>query len=190
MNGLQNLYFRMSSFKKTKIMSSYLSSAYREFQRYETLGRRTMEQLRDEDLFYQPGEGVNSIAVNVKHLHGNMMSRWTDFMNEDGEKEWRDRDGEFEDTLRSREEIYKLWTDGWNLVYDALEALREPELETKILIRGEEHTLIEATNRQLCHYAYHVGQMVLIGRTLKGETWESLSIPRGKSDEYNQMMKG
>lgn len=169
-------------------MSSYLSSAYKEFQRYETLGRRTMEQLRDEDLFYQPGKEVNSIAVIVKHLHGNMMSRWTDFMNEDGEKEWRNRDGEFEDTLKSREEIYELWTAGWNLVFDVLEALREPELEEKVLIRAEEHTVIAATNRQLCHYSYHVGQMVQIGKMLKGEDWESLSIPRGKSKEYNQMM--
>jgi len=110
-----------------------------------------------------------------------MISRWTDFMTEDGEKEWRDRAGEFEDTLKTREEIYELWTQGWNLVFDALEKLREPELENKVIIRGEEHTVIAATNRQLCHYAYHVGQMVLIGKMLLGEKWDSLSTPKGKS---------
>ncbi|HKK38365.1 MAG TPA: DUF1572 family protein [Cryomorphaceae bacterium] len=171
-------------------MGTYLSSAFKEFQRYETLGRKTMEQLSDKDLFYQPGKEVNSIAVTVKHLHGNMMSRWTDFMTTDGEKEWRERDGEFEDSLKNREEIYQLWTEGWNLVFDALEKLREPQLENTVVIRGEEHSVIAATNRQLCHYAYHVGQMVLIGKMLKEEEWESLSIPRGKTKEYNERMKG
>jgi hypothetical protein len=171
-------------------MNSYLISAYKEFQRYETLGRKTMEQLSDDDLLHQPAQEVNSIAVIVKHLHGNMMSRWTDFMTEDGEKEWRERDGEFEDTLKKREDIYELWTEGWNLVFDTLEKIRVSELENKVVIRGEEHTVIEATNRQLCHYAYHVGQMVQIGKMLLGDGWESLSIPRGKSEEFNQKMKG
>ena len=170
-------------------MGTYLSSAYKEFQRYENLGRRTMEQLSDKDLFYQPGKEVNSIAVIVKHLHGNMMSRWTNFMTEDGEKEWRNRDGEFEDTLKSRDEVDRLWADGWNLVFEALENLSEPELEKKVIIRGEEHSVIAATNRQLCHYAYHVGQMVEIGKMLLGESWENLSIPRGKTAEFNKMMK-
>ena len=170
-------------------MGTYLSSAYKEFQRYENLGRRTMEQLSNKDLFYQPGKEVNSIAVIVKHLHGNMMSRWTNFMTEDGEKEWRNRDGEFEDTLKSRDEVDRLWADGWNLVFEALENLSEPELEKKVIIRGEEHSVIAATNRQLCHYAYHVGQMVEIGKMLLGESWENLSIPRGKTAEFNKMMK-
>jgi len=170
-------------------MGTYLSSAYKEFQRYENLGRRTMKQLSDKDLFYQPSKEVNSIAVIVKHLHGNMMSRWTNFMTEDGEKEWRNRDGEFEDTLKSRDEVDRLWADGWNLVFEALENLSEPELEKKVIIRGEEHSVIAATNRQLCHYAYHVGQMVEIGKMLLGESWENLSIPRGKTAEFNKMMK-
>ena len=170
-------------------MGTYLSSAYKEFQRYENLGRRTMEQLSDKDLFYQPSKEVNSIAVIVKHLHGNMMSRWTNFMTEDGEKEWRNRDGEFEDTLKSRDEVDRLWADGWNLVFEALENLSEPELVKKVIIRGEEHSVIAATNRQLCHYAYHVGQMVEIGKMLLGESWENLSIPRGKTAEFNKMMK-
>lgn len=167
-------------------MTTYLISAYKEFQRYETLGRKTMEQISDDDLFHQPAPEVNSIAVTVKHMHGNMMSRWTDFMTTDGEKEWRERDGEFEDTLRTREGIYDLWTEGWNLVFETLENLREAQLEEKVIIRGEEHTVIEATNRQLCHYAYHVGQMVQIGKMRIGEEWESLSIPRGKSAEFNR----
>ena len=172
---------RLLVLRKYNIVNSYLISVFKEFQRYETFGRKTMEQLSDKDLFHQPAEEVNSIAVIVKHLHGNMISRWTDFMTEDGEKEWRDRAGEFEDTLKTREEIYELWTQGWNLVFDALEKLREPELENKVIIRGEEHTVIAATNRQLCHYAYHVGQMVLIGKMLLGEKWDSLSTPKGKS---------
>lgn len=180
---------RLLDLGKYNIVNSYLISAYKEFQRYETLGRKTMEQLSDPDLLHQPAQEVNSIAVTVKHLHGNMMSRWTDFMTEDGEKEWRERDGEFEDTLKTREEVYDLWTEGWNLVFDTLEKMRISEIEHKVVIRGEEHTVIEATNRQLCHYAYHVGQMVLIGKMLIGEKWESLSIPRGKSKEFNQKMK-
>jgi len=171
-------------------MTSYFSSAIKEFRRYEKIGRMTMEQLSDRDLFYEPGEGVNSIAVIVKHLHGNMKSRWTDFLDTDGEKEWRERDGEFEDTLKTREEINKLWENGWNLVFKEMEKLRESVPEQKVIIRGEEHTIVEAVNRQLCHYAYHAGQMAQIGKIRLGEKWESLSIPRGKSKEYNEKMKG
>jgi hypothetical protein len=166
-------------------MRSFLSSAFREFQRYETLGRKTMEQVDDEGLFYSPGTEVNPIAVQVKHLHGNMMSRWTDFLTSDGEKDWRERDAEFVNTLDSREGIYELWTEGWNLVFDTIEGLSEEDLDRRVVIRGEDHTVIEAINRQLCHYAYHVGQMVQLGKILLGDDWKSLSIPKGKSREFN-----
>lgn len=156
-------------------MSSFLTSTLNEFQRYEALGRKTMEQLNDEGLFYRPNLEVNSVAILVKHLHGNMMSRWTDFLTTDGEKEWRNREGEFEDTLQSREEIYTLWTEGWNLVFETIKALSEDDLERKVLIRGENHTVYWAINRQLCHYAYHVGQMVQLGKIILRENWVNLS---------------
>jgi len=171
-------------------MNSYIHSALKEFKRYRTLGQKTIERVPDEVLFHRPNQEVNSIAMMVKHLHGNMMSRWTNFMTEDGEKSWRERDGEFEDTVKSRAEIDKLWTEGWDLVFHTLENLKNSNPEQKVIIRGEEHTVIEAINRQLCHYAYHVGQMVLIGKTHLDSRWESLSIPKGESKRFNEEMKG
>ncbi len=170
-------------------MLSYLDSAIAEFNRYETLGRKTMERVSDEELFYESAKDVNSIAVIVKHLHGNMMSRWTDFLTSDGEKEWRQRDGEFEDTLSTREEVYERWVEGWNLLFDVLGELNEEGMGRTVQIRGEDHSIAQAINRQLCHYAYHVGQMVILAKSFKGSEWESLSIPKGKSEEFNEKMK-
>jgi hypothetical protein len=167
-------------------MTSYLNSVLRQFQYYENLGMRTMEQLSTEALIREPAEGVNSIAVIVKHLHGNMLSRWTDFMTSDGEKETRNRDGEFEHTLASRDEIYKTWNEGWKVLFGSLEELNNDDLERVVYIRNQGHSVIEAINRQLCHYAYHVGQIVFIGKIFKGEDWVSLSIPKNQSKDYNQ----
>lgn len=166
-------------------MESFLSSAIKQFKYYENLGSRAMVQLSDADLVCEPVIGVNSIAVIVKHMHGNMLSRWVDFLTSDGEKESRDRDGEFEQTLHSRREIEKAWKAGWQEVYNALEPLSEADLERTIYIRNEGHSVIEAVNRQLCHYAYHVGQIVFIGKLIRKDDWQSLSIPKNASKDYN-----
>ena len=167
-------------------MDSYLSSAIRQFQYYENLGMRTMEQLSEEALLQEPVEGVNSISIIVKHLRGNMLSRWTDFLTTDGEKDFRDRDGEFEQSLDSRSEIYSAWNEGWKTLFNTLGKLTEGDLDSIVFIRNQGHSVVEAINRQLCHYAYHVGQVVFIGKMFRGDSWESLSIPKNKSKDYNR----
>jgi hypothetical protein len=160
---------------------NYLASALRQFHLYESLGRKTMDQLNDKDLFYEPGTDVNSIAVIVQHLHGNWRSRWTDFLTSDGEKPWRKRDEEFEQVAKTPTEVLKLWEDGWQCLYTALDQLQPEDLQKTVSIRNEELTVLEAINRQLCHYSYHVGQIVLIGKILRGENWQNLSIPNKKN---------
>ncbi|WP_421976365.1 DUF1572 family protein [Roseivirga seohaensis] len=168
-------------------MKNYLESVLKQFKYYEGLGRYTMEQIDEKSLFYEPAENTNSIAIIVKHLHGNMLSRWTDFLNSDGEKEWRKRDEEFESTLSNRKEVYQLWNEGWECLYNAIEPLKPAQLDHVIYIRNEGHTVMEAINRQLCHYTYHVGQIVLLGKIVTGANWVSLSIPKGKSTDYNKV---
>jgi len=166
-------------------MKSYLQSVIRQFEYYENLGMRTMEQLTDSELLKEPVPGVNSVSVIVKHLHGNMLSRWTDFLNTDGEKAFRDRDGEFEQTLSNRKEIYAAWQEGWGLLLKTIENLDEADLEKVVYIRNQGHSVVEAINRQLCHYSYHIGQVVFLGKIFKGNGWESLSIPKNQSIAYN-----
>lgn len=156
------------------------------FQNYQSLGERTFDQLEDEDLHLIPGDDSNSIPTIVKHLWGNMLSRWTNFLTEDGEKNWRNRDEEFNVTIKTREELMAKWNEGWNCLYDALKSLKEEDLQTTVYIRGEAHTAIEAIHRQLAHYSYHVGQIVYLGKMIKGEEWKSLSIPKGESEEFNK----
>ena len=153
---------------------------------YKGLGEKTFEQLDEEALMIEPSEGVNSISVIVKHLHGNMLSRWTNFLSEDGEKEWRDRDEEFRSTIKTKEEMILKWSEGWSCVINTMESLREEDLKNVVYIRNEGHSVLDAIHRQLAHYAYHVGQIVYLGKLIKGEEWSSLSIPRNKSEEYNQ----
>ncbi len=166
-------------------MESYLSSVIKQFNYYQNLGDRTMAQLSDSELFEEPALHANSIAVIVKHLHGNMLSRWVDFLTTDGEKDTRNRDGEFEPTLKSRADVVAAWEEGWSAVFTALEPLVETDLERTIYIRNEGHSVTEAINRQLCHYSYHIGQVVFIGKLFRKDAWESLSIPRNASAEYN-----
>lgn len=166
-------------------MESFLSSAIKQFKYYENLGTRTFAQLSDDDLLKEPTAGENSIAIIVKHLHGNMLSRWVDFLTSDGEKDSRDRDGEFEQTLNSRIEIENAWKEGWQAVYSALEPLATDDVERTVYIRNEGHSVVEAVNRQLCHYAYHVGQIVFIGKMFRKDEWQSLSIPKHASKHYN-----
>lgn len=167
-------------------MNTQLQSLQKQFEYYKNLGERTFAQVRDEQLFWQPNEGSNSIAMLVKHLHGNMMSRWTDFLNSDGEKEWRKRDEEFENDIRTREELISKWNEGWNCLLQAIAPLTDADLDTTVYIRNMGHTIREAMNRQLAHYPYHVGQIVFIGKLVQNEQWASLSIPKGGSKAFNK----
>ncbi|NNE27699.1 MAG: DUF1572 family protein [Saprospiraceae bacterium] len=167
------------------MMSNYLESAEKQFQYYKQLGDKTFDQLSDEALFWRQSDHQNSIAIIVNHLWGNMMSRWTDFLHTDGEKEWRERDLEFEDVITSREDLLLKWEEGWSCVFKAIDTSKQVEPDTLVYIRNIGHTIVEAINRQLCHYAYHVGQIVIIGKALKDTEWISLSIPKGESSEYN-----
>jgi uncharacterized protein DUF1572 len=167
------------------INNHYLESVKKQFLYYKTLGEKAMEQLEPEQLLVTVNEDTNSIAVIVKHLSGNMISRWTDFLTSDGEKEWRNRDGEFEETITTKEELLAVWDKGWNCFFDTLNSLTPDQLETIIYIRNEGHTVIEAINRQLAHYPYHVGQIVFYAKMLKKSEWNSLSIPKNKSNSYN-----
>ncbi|MFN1836045.1 DUF1572 family protein [Balneola sp. MJW-20] len=165
--------------------SEYLDSVRKQFEYYKLLGEKTFNQLDEQDLFWQYNEESNSIAITVNHLRGNMRSRWTDILTSDGEKEWRNRDREFESVIQSKQELLEKWEDGWKCLFDAMDSIREDDFETIVYIRNQEHSIMDAFNRQLAHYAYHIGQIVYIGRMIKGQEWKSLSIPRGKSAEFN-----
>lgn len=164
---------------------AYLASARKQFAYYKLLGEKTFAQLSDEELFRQHNADTNSVATIVKHLWGNMLSRWTDFLTTDGEKEWRQREAEFDNDLRSRDAMLAKWEEGWACLFIALDGLTDADLERIIHIRNEGHTVLEAINRQLAHYPYHVGQIVHIGKMLRGDAWKSLSIPRGGSASFN-----
>lgn len=165
--------------------TTYLESIKKQFEYYKMLGHKTIAQLPDDKLFWQYNDESNSIAVIVKHLSGNMLSRWTDFLTSDGEKEWRNRDNEFENDSKTKDELMKSWNDGWDCFFNAITILKEEDLSKIIYIRNEGHTVLEAINRQLAHYPYHIGQMVFIGKMICNDKWVSLSIPKGKSDAYN-----
>lgn len=164
---------------------SYLESVKKQFLYYKMLGEKAFEQLEPEQLFVALNENTNSIAIIVKHLSGNMLSRWTNFLTTDGEKEWRNRDDEFEDTIQTKEELIAFWNKGWNCFLTTLESLEANHLSQIIYIRNEGHTVIEAINRQLAHYPYHIGQIVFYAKLLKKDEWNSLSIPKNKSNSYN-----
>lgn len=160
------------------IGKEFLSSAITRFKDYKTLGDKTFAQLQDEDFFLQPNTASNSIAVTIQHLHGNMVSRWTNFLTEDGEKPWRKRDEEFENFSITKEQLLQKWDEGWQVFLSTLENLKEDDLLKTVTIRHQPLLVIDAINRQLAHYSYHVGQIVYLGRWRKGESWESLSIPK------------
>ena len=165
--------------------NDYLESIKKQFEYYKMLGEKTFAQLSDEHLFWKYNEESNSIATIVKHLWGNMLSRWTDFLTTDGEKEWRERDAEFENDIESRAELLDKWNEGWTCFFNAINSLSENDLTKEIYIRNQGHSVLEAINRQLAHYPYHVGQIVFIGKIACNQNWNSLSIPRGNSKEYN-----
>lgn len=171
---------------------AFLSSARKQFLYYKMLGDKAMDQLEPEQLFYSSNEDTNSIAVIIKHMHGNMLSRWTDFLTSDGEKEWRNRDAEFDASApaalslkEQKENLLKIWNEGWDCLFKALDELKPVHLAQVVYIRNEGHTVTEAINRQLAHYPYHVGQIVFYAKMLKKGEWTSLSIPKNKSKDYN-----
>ena len=168
--------------------NEYLKVVQERFTSVKSLGEKTISQLSEDDIHWSSNEASNSVAVIVKHVSGNMVSRWSDFLTTDGEKTNRNRDQEFEDELISKQELITIWEKGWNALFEALNELSDQDLLKKIYIRGERHTVLDAIERQMAHYAYHIGQIVFIGKQLKGDAWESLSIPKGNSEQYLQQM--
>ena len=173
-----------------KTAQTYLESVIHQFNSYKSVGERTFNQLTDEQLFWQYNEESNSVAMIVRHISGNMVSRFTDFLTSDGEKEWRNRDAEFKASITTRDELIAQWNKGWQCVFDAVATLTEDNLNKIVKIRAEEHTVAEALNRQLAHYPYHIGQIVYIGKMLTDDQWKPLTIPRGKSGAFNDKMFG
>ena len=169
-----------------KFTTSYLEDSLTLFRYYKKLAERAMEQATDEQLFEVLDGEANSIAIIVKHMYGNMRSRWMDFLTTDGEKPDRNRDGEFQDPPATREALMNLWEQGWNYLFTALEPLSDPDMDRTVTIRGEPHSVMQAINRQIGHYSYHCGQIVLLAKHFQHANWKSLTVPRGKSADFNQ----
>lgn len=166
--------------------TSYLEDALPLFAHYKKLAERALEQVSDEHLFTCLDAEANSIAILVKHMAGNMLSRWTDFLTTDGEKPTRNRDSEFEDPPATRAELLAYWESGWACLFEALHTLTEADLERTVTIRGEAHSVLQAINRQLAHYPYHVGQIVLLAKHCAHDHWQALTVPRRGSTEFNR----
>jgi len=166
----------------------FLQSAIKKFKTQKGLAEKAFVQLNDKDFFFKPSKESNSIAAIVQHMSGNMLSRWTNFLTEDGEKIWRERDKEFEDVSSTKDDVVNAWNKGWQCVFNTLERLQSDDLIKTITIRSESLIVVDAIIRQIDHYGYHVGQIVYIGRIVKDDDWESLSIPKNKSAEFNKQM--
>lgn len=169
-----------------ELTTSYLRDSLTLFRYYKKLTERAMEQVTDQQLFAVLDGEMNSVAVIVKHLAGNMRSRWRDFLTSDGEKLDRKRDTEFEDPPAGRAALMKHWEEGWEFVFTALEPLSDEDINRTVLIRGEPHSVMQAINRQIAHYSYHCGQIVFLAKHLQASQWMPLTVPRGKSEEFNQ----
>jgi hypothetical protein len=169
----------------TDVASYYLDEAHRLMRGHKRLAEGAMAQLKDHELFLTLDPESNSIAIIVKHMAGNMRSRFTDLLTEDGEKADRHRDQEFElSPTTTRADLTKMWEEGWTRVFATIEALKPEDVMRKVTVRGEPHTVLQAINRQIAHYAYHTGQIVFVAKYLRSGKWKSLSIPRGKSEDY------
>jgi len=166
--------------------TAFLEDSIGVFRYYKRLAEEAIAQVSDEQLYVSLDPEMNSIAVIVKHMVGNMCSRWSDFLTTDGEKPWRDRDCEFELPPEGREVLLELWERGWATLFGALEPLTEADLARTVLIRGEAHSVLQAINRQLAHYPYHCGQIVFLAKHLNHADWQSLSVPRRQSEEFNR----
>jgi len=174
-----------------KLEQAFLDSAIKRFKEEKALGDKTMAQLNSEAMLWQPNETSNSIAIIIQHMHGNMLSRWTNFLTEDGEKEWRKRDAEFEPSVLSKEVLLHLWEEGWNTLFHTLNSLKPDDLLKTITIRSQPLLVVDAINRQLAHYSYHTGQIVQLGKWLLDAAWQNLSIPKGASlDFYSKLNHG
>jgi len=171
----------MSSFAK-----DFLKSATRRLNYYKNLGDKTFEQLNDWDFHYQPNEESNSIAIIIQHMSGNMKSRWTNFLSEDGEKEWRMRDDEFTIHEYTKLQLLELWETGWNCFLETLQSLSKKDLKKTVTIRQEALSVVDAILRQLAHYPYHIGQIIHIAKTIKGKNWQNLSIAKNESIHLNE----
>jgi hypothetical protein len=169
-----------------KYTTSYIEDSLSLFRYYKNLAERAMEQVTDEQLLTVLDPEMNSIALTVKHMTGNMRSRWTDFLTSDGEKPDRNRDSEFVEPPSDRGDLMKLWEDGWQCLFRALEPLSDADAGRTVTIRGEAHSVMQAMNRQMAHYAYHCGQIVLLAKHFSHKQWESLSVPRNRSIEFNR----
>ncbi len=168
--------------------SAYIHSTRKLFEYYKSLADKTFEQLSEEEFFWKYNDISNSVASIINHMQGNMKSRFTDFLTSDGEKPWRNRDEEFEDFTMTQPELVEKWEAGWKCVFEAIDSIKEENFDTIIYIRNQGHTITDALNRQLAHYASHVGQIMYIGKMLKGENWKSLSIPKGQSAVFNAQL--
>lgn len=168
--------------------TSYLQDSLSLFRHYKQLADRAMAQVRDEDLFVVLDCESNSIAIVAKHMAGNMLSRWTNFLCADGEKPTRNRDSEFVDPPATRAALMEIWENGWACLFAALEPLTDADLERTVMIRSEPHSMMQAINRQVAHYSYHVGQIVLLAKHLAGDRWQALTVPRNKSAEFNRQV--
>lgn len=166
----------------------FLESAIKRLRYYKELGDKTFEQLSEDDFHYLPASESNSIALIIQHMAGNMISRWTDFLHTDGEKEWRNRDIEFESQVLNYQQLLNLWEKGWECCLEALEALNEDDLLKTVHIRSEGLLVIDAINRQLAHYPYHVGQIIYLAKILTNGKWQTLSIAKGASVQYNKQL--
>ena len=172
------------------IVQNYFDDALKSLRAYKKLAEKAFAQLKDEEFFITLDEEANSVAVIMKHMAGNMFSRWTDFLTSDGEKPNRNRDMEFViESQTTKADVIDYWELGWACVFNALEPLRPEDLEKTVKIRGEEHTIVEAINRQLTHYSYHVGQIVFLAKHFRSAGWQSLSVPKNRSAEFNAQMQ-
>lgn len=167
-----------------QIAKEYLRVVNNRFKVLKNQGERTFQQLSDEEIHWSLNEASNSIAIIVKHLRGNMNSRWTNFLTADGEKSTRKRDEEFIDDIASLDALVTIWEDGWDVLFKTIQSLKPDDLMKQVKIRGEKHTVIDAIERQMAHYASHIGQIIYIAKQMKDTDWETLSIPKGKSDEF------
>jgi hypothetical protein len=167
----------------------YLKSMIKRFKFYKDLGDKTFEQLHEDDFDFVPAEDCNSVGIIIQHLSGNMLSRWTDFLTTDGEKEWRQRDAEFEKSGLVKEQLINLWEKGWNCVFETLDDLKPKDLKKTVTIRGEPMSVVDAINRHLAHSAYHVGQIIYAAKIIRNKEWKNLSMPKSKSVPANHVMK-
>ena len=171
----------------SNINANYIKSIQKQFKYYKYLGDKTIDSLSTDELLWKYNGESNNAAIIINHIVGNMLSRWTNFYSEDGEKDWRQRDSEFYGSSKNKEELKIHWEKGWNCLFNIIDNLKENDLTKIIKIRNEKHTVVEAINRQLAHYPFHIGQLIYIAKMIKDNQWESLSIPKNKSEEFNNI---